>query len=697
MDLGHDGEYAENIKEEINSQGVYVYKPPKTAKANGERPPKRRKVSKDNSRQEDELLPFLPLLGGKEKPELVQLRHRTFQQLWSEQEQRIQNILEDVDSDILEKVTSFIRTASPQSCGGRIPTALINIGSNVSSLGRLLDRLNHKLITAEEGGVVVLESGDASNLKTALKNIIRTAVTNTEGNEGYQKFLTDRAGPRLLGYDLELLNDYVKRRQVRKLVIAFRDSEAFDPGLLTDLLSLLSSWLDRIPFTLLFGIATSVELFEGRLARSTVALLQGRRFEIHDAGDSNDRVYEALQTNQDVRLWLGHNVTSVLFEKSRDYFQSPEAFGRTVKYAYMSHFFANSLAVLLSDSVSTNLSQSELCEAIRNLPSFRRLCEDLLDSGNPKQVRSLLNDDQFLLQEAKRHVKEGQKKMQQLFLSVKAVSSSLRFLRQFNEATISDLSVRALAGELQKSPTIEEILMAIKKLDSESLQNLLASLTPILVDSSELRTIQEDLQRLVESNKGVGPFRSEYDDRHLVMQTTVVEQRVKLSKAKAKLSSHEIEYTEIVDRFHATFEGLLKETLIKPQALALHEVFVFDLKHPLRDTFAPRSRFAIERALSTPFDYLISTSDDVEGNLSATQPTTAILYQLYLESGCLVNVYDLWRAFYTIIGGEEGEQYDERMAFTLFYRALSDLKLLGMVKSGRKKIDHIGKTAWKGL
>lgn len=40
--------------------------------------------------------------------------------------------------------------------------------------------------------MVVLESGDAPNLKTTLKNIIRGAVTNTEGNDGYQSFLTDR-------------------------------------------------------------------------------------------------------------------------------------------------------------------------------------------------------------------------------------------------------------------------------------------------------------------------------------------------------------------------------------------------------------------------------------------------------------------------------------------------------------------------
>lgn len=43
------------------------------------------------------------------------------------------------------------------------------------------------------GEVISLESGDAPNLKTVLRNIIRIAVTNIEGNENYQKVFTDRA------------------------------------------------------------------------------------------------------------------------------------------------------------------------------------------------------------------------------------------------------------------------------------------------------------------------------------------------------------------------------------------------------------------------------------------------------------------------------------------------------------------------
>jgi len=61
---------------------------------------------------------------------------------------------------------------------------------------------------------------------------------NTDHHYHYGSRLTEHKGPRLLGYDLDLLNDYVQRKGTKKLVLALRDSEAFDPALLTDLLSL---------------------------------------------------------------------------------------------------------------------------------------------------------------------------------------------------------------------------------------------------------------------------------------------------------------------------------------------------------------------------------------------------------------------------------------------------------------------------
>jgi origin recognition complex subunit 3 len=73
------------------SQGVYVYQPAKPGKASGERPSKRRKVSSiGNGGQQSDAHCFLPLLNGEEPAECVQLRHDTYKQLWSEEEDKIQ-------------------------------------------------------------------------------------------------------------------------------------------------------------------------------------------------------------------------------------------------------------------------------------------------------------------------------------------------------------------------------------------------------------------------------------------------------------------------------------------------------------------------------------------------------------------------------------------------------------------------------
>lgn len=312
-------------------------------------------------------------------------------------------------------------------------------------------------------------------------------------------------------------------------------------------------------------------------------------------------------------------------------------------------------------------------------------------------MRNLLENDKHLFQECLRYVERGQQKMRNIFQAVKVIHDFLNHLNISKRTGISELSIRALSGELHDSQIVEDILATTKTLDSEGLQGLLAIVPDSLAGSPQFHEIQTDFQALLQTYPDSQPLRSEYDNHNSVMKATVAQQRVKLTKSKAKQPKQNTEYTGIVDRVHGVFETHLAQTLIKPQDLFLHEVFLLDMKNPLKDTFAPRPRFAIERALSSPFDYLVSTSDVPETRLSAKQPATAILYQLYLESGAIVNAHDLWNAFNAVFESDQGSKYDERMTMSLFYRALSELKALGMVKNSRKKVDHIAKTSWTGL
>ncbi|KAK2784729.1 hypothetical protein FQN53_008285 [Emmonsiellopsis sp. PD_33] len=639
----------------LEHQSSYVYQPSKKGGLQTERPSKRRKVSSSALPQKQDILPFAPLLEGDEAPECVKLRYDTFQELWANQEQEIQTILRDVDSGILASVCTFVEHTSAETCDGRIPAGLITLGSNLSSMGRLLDCLDGQIRSDGVGQVVALDSGHASNLKTVLKHIIRSATSGNGGVDGDQDLSTDRTGRKPLAYDLDILHEYVQEKNTQKLVIAFRDSEAFDHGLLTDLISLLSSWVDRIPFVLLFGIATSVELFEARLPRSVVNLLQGRRFDIQESGDSVERVFTSLQTNQESTVWLGHNVSRILFEKSKDHFQSPEGFGNGIKFRYVN---------------------------------------DLLDDGEAKHARRLLEDDHFLAEDAMENLHSGQEKVYKMLQSVKSLATILQFLKIPKTPTLSELIIQALAGELLNSKAVEEMLAAIKKLPSDSAESLLDTLPSDISETDAFTELRQTLQSLIQNKKGPDPLRTEYDEHHSTHKTTVVRQRVKLTKNKAKLSKQDTEYTTFVDNLVVALQEYFSTLLIRPRDLFMHEAFLYDLKTPLRDAFTPRPRFTMERALSSPFDYLVS---DAGSEAAPSTPAISTLYQLYLETGSLVNVYDLWRAYYTMAGGEDADEGDERQSLALFYRALSELKMMGMVKHSKKKVDHLAKSTWMGL
>jgi origin recognition complex subunit 3 len=66
-----------------------------------------------------------------------------------------------------------------------IATGFIATGPNIASQNLLFEQLSARLQTEINGPVVVLRSGDASNLKAALKQIIRDATNRrTNDDEG---------------------------------------------------------------------------------------------------------------------------------------------------------------------------------------------------------------------------------------------------------------------------------------------------------------------------------------------------------------------------------------------------------------------------------------------------------------------------------------------------------------------------------
>ncbi|KAH0143208.1 hypothetical protein KCU67_g13672, partial [Aureobasidium melanogenum] len=209
----------------------------------------------------------------------------------------------------------------------------------------------------------------------------------------------------------------------------------------------------------------------------------------------------------------------------------------------------------------------------------------------------------------------------------------------------------------------------------------------------------KELQKLQAQQKDGGALRSEQDLHNATLRTTVVAKKVELSKQKSTLTKGDAAYSDILRRFVEALETDFDVALINPKDLVFNEIFMYDLKSPHRDVFMPKPRAAIERALASPHDYLdceccapdVGTGE--ENTLASTQPSTAILYQLYLEGGAMMNVADLRTAFVTILGDDQ----DEILTNALFQRSLAELRYLGLVRGTRKKADHVMKISWKGV
>ena len=92
----------------------------------------------------------------------------------------------------------------------------------------------------------------------------------------------------------------------------------------------LSSWNDRIPFILLFGIATSVDLFQEKLSQTTLRLLQGSEFEINQL-DVETLFKAVAYRNHSSSLWLGASLCRMVLERHRDHVQTSTDFIRSVK------------------------------------------------------------------------------------------------------------------------------------------------------------------------------------------------------------------------------------------------------------------------------------------------------------------------------------------------------------------------------
>ena len=374
----------------------------------------------------------------------------------------------------------------------------------------------------------------------------------------------------------------------------------------------------------------------------------------------------------------------------------------------MCHFYANPLSLLLAPDVGeANILHAEHYEAMRNAPSFRTHIEDSIQAGGPKDLeraKLLIENDEYLLNS----VAEGFQSRQQW------TNEFLQALLVMEISGTEDGAFsRAYTNALEHGTTLKDIpkfAAQVRQLDVKSLETMLRRIIDLYqigdpglgigsyhsagntaFSTSKLEEQLEELQALRAKAEAAGfSLHNKYSGRGKVMRTTVIAQRVQLSQDSADLRDEDKRLTEIIDSLVETLEQHID--VPGPARVLLSEGWLYDSRSPSRDIFVPRPRAVFERCLIRPFDYLAcACCKNGEEGIQGTLPATSILYHLYLETGNLINVADLWSAFQALVSANDN---DERKALVLFYQALAELRRLGFIRSSKKKLDHVAKLKW---
>ena len=374
----------------------------------------------------------------------------------------------------------------------------------------------------------------------------------------------------------------------------------------------------------------------------------------------------------------------------------------------MCHFFANPLSVLCSaDDDDAQEMQGEHLAAVRQLSSFQQQVERMVEQNTHEslaQAKSLLEDDDYLLDQIRAINANRQSWAGRLLRSLLVVQAAGAQRASFPRAYVEGMAMGTDTSE--ESGLVENI----RRANAEDLVRLVRRIMAVFTEGdaalnlgpstdesdralfdlleSKACAVAELVARAEEEGK---PLRSKYSGHSKVMRTTVIAQKVQLSRDSAALRDQDKQLTDIVDDITKALSAHFADT--KPSQVLFSECWLYQSRSPSREVFVPRPRAAFERSLGRPHDYLgCSCCGGTDGQgLQPTLPAASIVYQLYQETGSLINVADLWTAFNGLVS--ETEQ-DERKALVMFYRGLAEMRALGFVKSSKKKVDHVAKVKW---
>lgn len=671
-----------------------------------------------------------------------------------------QNYQDDFNQESVANLLSFINISDASVTDRRLPTAILLTGLDKSNSEAVLQATSERFTRSKSCIFVSLQPRQCLNLQITLKNLIKTAITQHSDTGTYNEFLARNKKFHPLNFDLELLQMFIEEKQVRKIVVSLSDIEDVEVSTVNDLINSLQLWRTQIPSVLLLGITSTRDLFEHRLSRSCLKHLNARTFDFTPSPDQASDLLRRVQTsnaegNNQRQVFLGPSMVKTLRDLNQGQGNNSQSLKSNMQYLFLSHFVADPASALAVDDVphSGGDDRKILADIARSTDSFKHFCEAMVTDRAATagtDLKTILDNDEAALGEIGKGIVEGMN----AYASVSKVVFCFSDLYQEVAQIVPKLRQPRLDVELQLYQTMhdlsncqafDDLRDGIASLSQRQLRDVLSACDSSVIEGLGLQDMMKAIMSQVdEENSSPSRGHGTQDTPAKTLSSkTPRGKSSKGAKSTAKASKHGGDVSSPSgEELIRVLDRRLQVSSLDISSLLLHEAYILSSRSThLKQYFDVRPRTAIERALLRPGDYLtcdccsdqqpLNEEDDSDtgrvnrGSNSGpkeSMPSACIMFTLLQEAPTIINVRDLFDAFSSHLNKtvnntgvpsmEEDNMPDKTM--TLFYRALAELKMLGLIKAsagtqvkkrtagGRaskaatQDVDFIAKTSWAG-
>ncbi|KAJ2158786.1 Origin recognition complex subunit 3 [Coemansia sp. RSA 552] len=698
---------------------------------------------------------YVTLFQGTEPLDSMQLRRQLFEEMWAPLERLVVGIEKQVNSVGVQEVCEFVDTSYTQIESrekGRlaqpfaeIATAVAFAGVNTGDHGKLFLSLQQQL-QSQGHHVALLESQYCTSLSSLHRCVLEQMFSSlyADAEAGSKAAQGMFGGSKTIPYDLGLLRiwwaDAVARAQSttgdKRLVVILQDFEGFQPAVIDDFIRVATSYSRDVPIVLVLGLATSHECIHQSLAKASISMLNIERFNLQRSKQCIDAAIHKLFVHGASALSFGAEAYKSLLDQFLLYNFSIAGFAKKLKYAAMDFFYAQPLSVLASMAkpaeapaldvapcaVQLGSDQIELIRMQRSVQQFlERRAET--DGGRDYVRRALCDDGYFQATVLPQMMRQLLLHRQKYRFGIDVVLAVQEMAPESMQKPIRTLHYYGLSHGFDECPHWKTLLAVVRRMKVSEMEQLLKSLSAAVDRSAAMdwALVAEDGIHIPDMLQGAAETLASPEDAAdqeppaSATPTRRVRTRTDMEHRPFALFNSGASDAQLraLETCCEAVEAVFRACLPSYHDVPLNEIFYYRHAFLLDTTFSAQPRAAVQTALGKSHYYIDcdccgsadakaadghgGTSDDQDQHVVPSMHDTSIAYRLHQECGRMINVYDWFLAFASVVEKEprpaKGALAQSEIQ-ARFMRSVEEMRYLGFIKSTRRKTDHVMRLTW---